>query len=673
LLRAIDRADRGLAGGEPHKHIVADWRRLDEWHRFTELLLRQRTVGSYEEILGQSDRSVVYSGGVQKFLYLADQLLADFARFIGGENAPRFVTIYDSVKTILSFRTGVVRVPTSLIFSFPFVVPQLWHEVAGTLFFMKLGKQITRLAPSDERNEFLSHLADHYADILVYLFGFRGDFDRFVASLMLDWSLIYGDLAESVRSQTIGQLLLRTYLIYELDQVRQLQTQRRPANAKKFVYSEATIERLTTQLRTLLERRQGKISKLIADAHWQQLRRNARTEDFSRFHRNLYTHFVRVEINPPEYDLTSFRRGEIVPLDDTDDLNGLFGELAYQMVTNPRKRSHFRTMAALGKSAAIEFHRRQIAKRPQSEAKPARKPPKTEDLDLTPVMDPRADTYPPQPFAAGDRILNRRYKVKELLGAGAMGEVYHVEDLKLKVDVALKFAKVEAGEHAEQQLITELKLGHLLAHENICQVLEHGKLKGRLFIAMQYHREDLAKRIKRQVRVPIDEAIELAHDIFAGLAKLHANDIVHRDLKPSNVLIDDKGSAKISDCGLAILQDTDRRDELGTLLYMAPEQILGVPASWQTDVYSAGLVVFEMFTGQRAIKATTIAQLTESHEAAQRARPSALVPQHAKALAPLDDLIMKSIVDDPDKRPRARELRDLWARVIQARLRKTKR
>ncbi|HEY6140766.1 MAG TPA: serine/threonine-protein kinase [Thermoanaerobaculia bacterium] len=671
VLTAIDNADRDRSKATKasrHKRIVSCWRRLDEWHRFTELLLRQRTVGSYEEILGQSDRSVVYSGGVQKFLYLADQLLADFARQLEDANTPRFATIYDSVKTILSFRNGVVRVPTSLIFSFPFVVPDLWHEVGGTLYFLRHGKQTAQVMAGEDVNEALSNLADHYADILVYLHGFHGNFERFLTSLTHGWTLTYGDLAEVVKRHTVGQLLLRAYLILELDELRALQQRGAEAEAEEFIdRKEKTIGRLIGQLRRRLKAQHASVSKYITAADWKLLQSNARTQDFSFNQRALYVPFLQIAIAKPPTDLSRFETGEIVPLGDDADLNALFGELAHQMVTAPKK-SYFRTMAALGKSAAIEFHRRQIARRNVSEARPRT----ARDRGKTPVMSRRPHPAHPRMIAAGDRILGK-YKIIGRLGSGGMGDVYHATELKTGRNVALKFARREAGFLAERTLITELKASRDVTHENICQVYDYGTYQGRLYIAMQFVGEDLSKRMKREVVIPLDDAIQFAHDIFAGLAKLHQNGIIHRDLKPSNVLIDARNQAKISDCGLAVLDEPSPLG-VGTHEYMAPEQFTGAKASNETDLYSAGIVVYEMFTSERAISGGTHARMASSHAALQKKVPSAMVDSGARArsLKPLDALIMMTLVEDPDERPTAAKMRDHWETVRRKRQKKSR-
>lgn len=662
VLRNIDLADKEPAdppNTSRHRQIVASWRRLDEWHRFTELLLRQRTVGSFEEILGQSDRSVVYSGGVQKFLYLADQLLADFASRVRKKNeTPRFATIYDSVKTILSFRTGIVRIPTNRIFSFPFVVPDLWHEVGGTLFFLRLARQFSQYAPPGQENTFLENLADHYADVLVYLYGFGADFKRFLASLAHGWRLTYGDLSTAVQNESIGPFLARSYLIYEFDQIRALQNQPTSKKVKRFVYHPNTIKTLVGELEVLLRGKHPKIAAVVTDDHWQLLRLNAKSADFSQFHRALYTPFVDTVIQQATPDLSAFKRGEIVSLDDSHDLNSLFGELAYQMIISPND-PHFRGMAALGKSAAIEYHRRQIGKRDRFDPPPRPAAP-LEDSDVAdPDLTPRKRSVPKtyRTYATRQRI-DKRYEVVERRGAGGTGEVYQVKDHELKGRiVALKMALPGSGELEEKQLRTELEAARAVTHENICQVYDFGRdVSRRMYITMEFVGEDLKKRLERLVRIPRDQAVRLARDLFSGLTALHHERIVHGDIKPSNILIDPKNDrAKISDCGLAVLSASAPRSVAGTWTYMAPEQIRMEPASFKSDVYSAGLVLFEAVSGERAIDPRS-PDFLASHDALQRRRPNS----GRKAI---DDLIMRALAPNPEDRPTATQMLEEWRKL----------
>jgi len=347
------------AGATDPELYRSTWQRLDEWHRLSELLLRQRTVGSFEEILGQSDRSIVYSGGVQKFLYLADQVMMDFARRVQPINPPNFATIYDSVKTIFSFfRSGpLVRMPTSQIFSFPMIVPDLWHEVAGALFFLRFGDSFPALTRGQKNpTDFLANVADHYADVVVYLHGFRGDFSKFLTSLVYGWRLAYRDVPATLKHLSVGHFLLRAYLVYEFDQLRAARSARDEARIARFA-DPGIIASLLDELRVLLAERVP-----YTDADWEKLGRNLRREVFSLIHRQLYQPFLTAEIEPVTLDLEPFKRGEIVELGADADINALFGELAHYLAEK-WPEPDFRAAAAFGESAAIEYHRRQMARK----------------------------------------------------------------------------------------------------------------------------------------------------------------------------------------------------------------------------------------------------------------------------------------------------------------------
>jgi hypothetical protein len=362
-LQWIGGTAKNQSAGDYHKM----WLRLDDWHRNSELLLRQRIVGTYEEILGTSDRSVVYSGGVQKFLYLADQVMMDFARRIQPNDPPKFATIYDSVKTIYSvFASGrVVRIPTSQIFSFPLIVPDLWHEVAGALFFLRYQEQFRELAPEDGYNDHLASVADHYADLLVYLHGFRGDFVKFCVSLLYGWSRAYRGVPEEIKTNSRGHFLLRLYLVFEFDQFRAIRREKGPEleSALAGTGSATLIARMAKVLSA-----QARFDEMeVAESDWQLLRQNvADSETFHQIQRQLYRPFLDTEVDSGSVDIQRFKLGEIVELDDANDLNALFGEMAYQLATTAmpeRAEIAFRATAALGESAAIEYHRRQMTRR----------------------------------------------------------------------------------------------------------------------------------------------------------------------------------------------------------------------------------------------------------------------------------------------------------------------
>jgi class 3 adenylate cyclase len=197
------------------------------------------------------------------------------------------------------------------------------------------------------------------------------------------------------------------------------------------------------------------------------------------------------------------------------------------------------------------------------------------------------------------------YKILEKLGGGGMGVVYKAHDLKLDRFVALKFLPPELTRNPESKdrFIHEAKAASALDHVNVCTVYEIGETdEGSLFIAMAcYDGETLSSRIAHDP-LKIEEIIELALQMAQGLAEAHRHNIVHRDVKPANILITDKGVVKIVDFGLAKLGGrtviTKTGSTLGTVAYMSPEQARGEDVDHRTDIWSLGIVMYEMAAGQ---------------------------------------------------------------------------
>ncbi len=197
------------------------------------------------------------------------------------------------------------------------------------------------------------------------------------------------------------------------------------------------------------------------------------------------------------------------------------------------------------------------------------------------------------------------YRILQKIGAGGMGEVFLAEDTKLDRKVALKFlpAQFSADEEERKRFIHEAKAASALDHANICSVYEIGETpEGQLFIVMGYYEGKTLKEKIKAGPLPVNEAVALTLQIAEGLQEAHRNGIVHRDLKPANIMLTEQGVAKIVDFGLAKLKGLTRLTKsgttLGTVAYMSPEQALGKEVDQRTDIWSLGVIVYEMLTGK---------------------------------------------------------------------------
>ncbi len=202
------------------------------------------------------------------------------------------------------------------------------------------------------------------------------------------------------------------------------------------------------------------------------------------------------------------------------------------------------------------------------------------------------------------------YKILDHLGGGGMGIVYKAEDTRLKRTVALKFLPptLTTDSEAKERFIQEAQAASALQHNNICVVYDIDETDDKqLFISMEYlEGETLKKKIERGP-IKIEAAIEIAVQVAQGLARAHEHGIVHRDVKPANIMITSDGIAKIVDFGLAKLSGrtmlTKTGSTLGTAAYMSPEQARGESADHRTDIWSVGVLLYEMLTGKRPFEA----------------------------------------------------------------------
>lgn len=252
----------------------------------------------------------------------------------------------------------------------------------------------------------------------------------------------------------------------------------------------------------------------------------------------------------------------------------------------------------------------------------------------------------------GKNILH--YKIIEKLGEGGMGVVYKAEDSKLGRFVALKFLPQQLGQSKEQKqrFMHEAKAASALDHNNVCTVYEIGETEdGQMFIAMAcYEGEALKDKIERGP-LPIDEAINIAKQIARGLTQAHSKEIIHRDIKSANILVTQDGVVKIVDFGLAKFAGstmlTKEGTTLGTASYMSPEQTQGTGVDQRTDIWSLGVVLYEMLTGKQPFQGEYEQAVLYSilHKA-----PEPITGLRTGVPMELERIVNKSLAKKPDER-----------------------
>jgi len=254
-------------------------------------------------------------------------------------------------------------------------------------------------------------------------------------------------------------------------------------------------------------------------------------------------------------------------------------------------------------------------------------------------------------FAPGATVAGR-YRIVGLLGRGGMGEVYRADDLTLEQPVALKFLPESVEGDAERlaRFYAEARLARQVTHPAVCRVHDIGEVDGHVFLSMEFvDGEDLSSLRKRIGRLSSDKAVEIARQVCAGLHAAHTRGVLHRDLKPGNVMIDGEGHARIADFGLAGMAEAIQADDVrsGTPAYMAPEQLEGREVTQRSDIYSLGLLLYELVTGRRAFDGRTLAEVMRQRSEPPP-RPSSLVPD----LDPrVEAAILRCLERDPRLRP----------------------
>ncbi|MBA2732732.1 MAG: serine/threonine protein kinase, partial [Acidobacteria bacterium] len=257
-----------------------------------------------------------------------------------------------------------------------------------------------------------------------------------------------------------------------------------------------------------------------------------------------------------------------------------------------------------------------------------------------------------------------RYEIRSKLGEGGMGEVYLAEDKQLNRKVAIKCLPPGsiASEQANRRLLREARAAANLDHPNICAIHEVGEEEGRSFIVMQYlEGETLDTRMKRK-SLDLPESLTIAIQVTDALAEAHGHGIIHRDIKPSNIMITGRGAVKVMDFGLAkITQEgfaVDKEAEtqsllstpgavMGTVPYMSPEQVRGEQLDARTDIFSFGVVLYEMITGRQPFVAESSAGTISAimtHE------PPPLARYSREAPAELERIVSKALRKNKEER-----------------------
>ena len=247
-----------------------------------------------------------------------------------------------------------------------------------------------------------------------------------------------------------------------------------------------------------------------------------------------------------------------------------------------------------------------------------------------------------------------RYQIIEELGKGGMGRVYKVFDTKIKEKIALKLIKSEIASDREtiERFSNELRLSRRIGHRNVCKMFDIGEAEGAHFITMEYvHGEDLKSMIRMSGSLSIGMVLSVGKQVCDGLAEAHSLGVVHRDLKPQNIMIDKGGNAKIMDFGIArSVKDkgiTGAGVMIGTPEYMSPEQAEAKEVDQRSDIYSLGVVLYEMATSQVPFAGETALSIAMKHKGE--------IPKNPKQFNPhipddLSGVILKCLEKDRAKR-----------------------
>jgi serine/threonine protein kinase len=274
---------------------------------------------------------------------------------------------------------------------------------------------------------------------------------------------------------------------------------------------------------------------------------------------------------------------------------------------------------------------------------------------------------PKEVLTTGSTFVNK-YQIIEELGRGGMGRVYRVLDKQLNEEIAIKLIKPDIGSDKKtiERFRNELKIAHKIVQKNIGRMFDLNEDKGTYYITMEYvPGQDLKGLIRQSGQLAIGTTISIAKQICDGLVEAHKLGVVHRDLKPGNIMIDKEGTVRIMDFGIARSLEakgiTGAGVMIGTPEYMSPEQVEGKEVDQRSDIYSLGVILYEMVTGRVPFEGDTPFTIGMKHKGEIPKNPKELNSQISDDL---NNVILKCLEKDKEKRYQsAREVRSELSRI----------
>jgi serine/threonine protein kinase len=265
--------------------------------------------------------------------------------------------------------------------------------------------------------------------------------------------------------------------------------------------------------------------------------------------------------------------------------------------------------------------------------------------------------------AAGDAlrpgsVFAGRYEVKSILGLGGMGVVYRAFDRELQEPVAIKTLRPEVlsgGPVALERFKQEIRLARKIAHRNVVRTYDLGEVGGMYYLTMEFvEGTSLKQLIASRGRLPVAVALTIGKQLCRALEVAHEQGVIHRDIKPQNMVVEPNGFLKVMDFGIARLANppkgkglTEAGRSIGTPDYMSPEQLQGLDLDARSDLYSAGVVLFECLTGRVPFEADTPWSLIAKH---LEESPPDLRGLNAEVPEPLAQVVLKAMAKSPDDR-----------------------